>query len=72
MHHSKNCVEMFLEGIEDEVKQYHATFCQQPITDLTDVSKREHEAAKEFHVYFKEFNGSENRKKGKGSLPSHK
>ena len=45
MYFGKDCVEKFIERIEDEVKQLHATFPQQPMTELTDVLKKEHKAA---------------------------
>ena len=45
----------FLEHIEDEVKRLHATFPQQPMTELTDMLKREHEAAEKCHICLKEF-----------------
>ena len=45
MYSGKDCVERFIEHIEDEVKRLYATFSQQPMTKLTGVLKREHEAA---------------------------
>ena len=49
-------LEKFVEYIEEEVKQLYATFPQQPMTGLTKVLKREHEAAEKRHICFKEFN----------------
>ena len=40
----------------------HATFSQQPITELITVLKREREAAEKCHICFTEFNSLENRK----------
>ena len=48
MYRGKNCVEKFVEYIEEEVKQLHETFPRQPMAKLTDVLKREHEAQKSF------------------------
>ena len=45
MYRGKDCVEKFVEYIEEEVRRLYATFPQQPMTGLTDVLKREHEAA---------------------------
>ena len=38
-------MEKFVEYIEEVVKRLYTTFPQQPMTELTDVLKREHEAA---------------------------
>ena len=46
MYQGKDCVETFVEYIEEEVKRLYATFPQQPMTELTNVLKREHKAAK--------------------------
>ena len=62
MYRGKNCVEKFVEYIEEEVKRLYATFPQQPMTKLTDVLKREHEAAEKCHICLKEFNDPRNRK----------
>ena len=45
MYRGKGCVEKFVEYIEEEVKRLYATFPRKPMTRLTDVLKREHEAA---------------------------
>ena len=45
IYRGKDCVEKFIEHIEEEVKQLYAIFPQQPMKELTDVLKREHEAA---------------------------
>ena len=45
MYRGKDCVEKFIEHIEDEVKRLYATFLQKPMTELTDVLKRVHKAA---------------------------
>ena len=62
MYHGKNCVEKFLGHIANEVKPLYATYPQQPMTEITVVLKKEHEAAEKCHICFKEFN-SENRKR---------
>ena len=46
MYHSKDCSEKFIEHIEDKVNWLYATLPQRPMTELTDVLKKEHEAAK--------------------------
>ena len=61
MYHGKDCVKIFIEYIEDEVKWFYATFPQQPMTEITDVLKRESKVTEKCNIYFKEFN-SENRK----------
>ena len=58
----KDFVEKFEEYIEEEVKRLYETFPRQPMTRLTDVQKREHEAAKERHICLKEFNDPKNKK----------
>ena len=55
-------MEKFIEHIEDEVKRLYATFSQQPLTEFTDVLKREHEAAEKCHISLKEFNNLDDRK----------
>ena len=52
----------FVEYIEKEVKRLYETFPRQPMTRLTDVLKREHEAAEKCHICLKEFNDPRNRK----------
>ena len=56
MCHSNDYLEKFIEHMEDEVKQLYATFLQQPMTELTDVLKSEHEAIEKCYTCFKEFN----------------
>ena len=62
MYRGKDCVEKFVEYIEEEVKRLYETFPRQPMTKLTDVLKREHEAAEKCHICLKEFNDPRNRK----------
>ena len=62
MYRGKDCVEKFVEYIEEEVRRLYATFPQQPMTELTDVLKREHEAAEKCHICLKEFNDPKNKK----------
>ena len=45
MYRGEDCVEKFVEYIEEEVKRLYETFPQQPMINLTDVLKRKHEAA---------------------------
>ena len=52
----------FVGHIEDKVNRLYATFPQQPMTELTDVLRTEHEAAEKCHICLKEFNEPENRK----------
>ena len=54
MYRAKDCVEKFVEHIEEEVKRLYVTFTQQPVIELTDVLKREHEAAEKSHICLKE------------------
>ena len=42
MYRGKDCVEKFVEYIEEEVKRLYATFPQQPVIELAGVLKREH------------------------------
>ena len=62
MYRGEDCLERFVEYIEEEVKGLHEAFPQQPMTKLTDVQKSEHEAAEKCHIYVKEFNEPRNRK----------
>ena len=62
MYRGKDCVEKFVEYIEEEVKRLYETFPWQPMTKLTDVSKREHEAAEKSHICLKEVNDPKNKK----------
>ena len=62
MYRGKDCVEKFVEYIEEEVKRLYETFPRQPMTKLTDVQKREYEAAEKCHICLKEFNDPRNRK----------
>ena len=62
MYRGRDCVEKFMEYIKKEVKQLYETFPRKPIIELTNVLKREHEAAEKCHVCLKEFNDPRNRK----------
>ena len=62
MYRHKDCVEKFVEYIEEEVKRLYETFPWQPMTKLTNVLKREQEAAEKCHICLKEFNDPRNRK----------
>ena len=52
----------FVEHIEEEVKRLYATFPQQPMIELTDMLKREQEAAENCLICLKEFDGPQNKK----------
>ena len=56
MYRGKDCVEKFVEYIEEEVKRLYATFPQQPMIELTDALKKEHKATEKCHFCLKEFN----------------
>ena len=62
MYRGKDCVENFVEYIEEDVKRLYETFPRQPMTELTDALKREHRAAEKCHICLKEFNDPRNRK----------
>ena len=62
MYRGKDCLEKSVEHIEKEVKRLYEIFPQQPMTRLTDVQKREHEAAEKCHICLKEFNDPRKRK----------
>ena len=62
LYRGKDCVEKFVEHIEVEVKRLYETYPQQPMTELTDVLKREHEVAETCHICLKAFDDPENRK----------
>ena len=55
-------METFVEYIEEEVKRLYATFPQQPMTELTNVLKKEHKAAEKCHICLKECNDPQNKK----------
>ena len=50
MYSVKDCVEKLVEHNEYELKPLYKTFPQQPMTELTDVMKREHEAAEKLVI----------------------
>ena len=62
MYQGKDCVKKFVEYIEEEVKRLHEIFPWQPMAKLTDVLKREHEAAEKCPICLKEFNDPKNKK----------
>ena len=57
MYQGKDCVEKFVEYIEEEVKRLYETFPRQPMTKLT-----EHEAAEKCHICLKELIDPKNKK----------
>ena len=56
MYRGKDCLEMFVEYIEEEVKRLYATFTQQPMIEFSYVLRRNHKAAERCHICLKEFN----------------
>ena len=62
MYRGKDCVEKFVEYLQEEAKKLYSIFPQQPMIELTDVLKREHKEAKNCNICFKEFNDPQNRK----------
>ena len=62
MYRSKDCVEKFVEYIEEEVKRLSEKFPQKPMVELTDALKREHEAPEKCHIWLNKFNDSKNKK----------
>ena len=62
IYRDKECVEKFVEYIEEEVKRLYKTSPKQPMTKLTDALKREHKAAEKCHICLKEFNDAKNKK----------
>ena len=51
-----------MDHVEKEVKRLYELYPQQPMTELTDAEKREHEAAESCHICLKPFDDPENRK----------
>ena len=45
MYRGKDCVEKFVENIKEEVKRLYEKFPQKPMIELTNMLKREYEAA---------------------------
>ena len=62
MYRGKDCVEKFVEYREKEVKRLYERFIWQPMTKLTDMMKREHEAAEKCHICLKQFHDPKNKK----------
>ena len=62
MHRGKDWIETFVEDIVNEVKWYDEVWNISTTTIGTaEVIKRDHKATEKCHIYFKEFNDSENR-----------
>ena len=61
MYQGKDCIDKLVEYIKDKVKQLYGTFPQQPMKQLIELLKKEHETAEKCHICFKEFNDHENR-----------
>ena len=62
LYRGKDCVEQFVDHVEKEVKRLYELYPQQPMIELTDVLKREHEAAESCHICLKPFDDPGNRK----------
>ena len=62
MYRVKDCVERFVEYIQEEVKRLYSTFPLQLMTRFTDLLKREHEAAEKCRISLKDFNDTRNKK----------
>ena len=62
MYRGEDCVEKFVEYIEEEVKRLYETFPRHPMRKLIDKLKREHEPGEKCHICPKEFNDPRNRK----------
>ena len=62
MYQGNDCLERFVEYIEEEVKQFYGTLLRQLMAKLTDALKGEHKAAQKCHICLKEFNDPKNRK----------
>ena len=61
LYRGKDCVEQFVDHVENEVKRLYELYPQQPMTELTEVLKREHEAAESCHICLMPFDDPENR-----------
>ena len=57
-----DCVEKFMDHVEKESKRLCELYPQQPMSELTDVLKREYAAAESCHICLKPFSDPENRK----------
>ncbi|XP_057310212.1 uncharacterized protein LOC130648190 [Hydractinia symbiolongicarpus] len=62
LYSGKNCVEKLVDILEKEIRRLYSLYPQQPMTELTDVLKRGHEAAESCHICLKPFGNPENRK----------
>ena len=63
VYRGEDCVKRFVDHLEDEVKRLYNTFPQQPMTELTEVLKREHTDATECHICMKPFDDPQNNRK---------
>ena len=55
LYRGRDCVEKFVEYIEEEVKRLYEKFPQKPMIELTNALKRGHEVAEKCHICLKEF-----------------
>ena len=62
LYRGEDCVERLVNHINTEVKQLYELYPQQPMTELTDVLKREYEAAESCQICLKPFDDYDNRK----------
>ena len=58
----EDCVEQFVDHLEKEIKRLYELYPQQPMTELTDVLKREYGVAESCHICMKPFGDPKNRK----------
>ena len=63
VYRGQDCVETFIEHIENEVKRLYAIFPEQPMIPLTYILQQEHKEASVCHICLKEFNDPQNNRK---------
>ncbi|XP_057302746.1 uncharacterized protein LOC130636913 [Hydractinia symbiolongicarpus] len=63
VYRGKDCVTRFVNHLEDEVKRLYNTYPQQPMLELTEVLRREHNEASECYICLKPFDDCENNRK---------
>ena len=71
VYRGKDCVEVFIDHIEAEVKRLHSLVPEQPMIPLTEVIKREYEEASTCHICMKPFDDPDKKLEGSWSLPLH-
>ena len=63
VYRGEDCVEKFIQYIEDEAKRLYAAYPEQPMIPLTEVLKQAHEEATECHICLKSFDDPQNNRK---------